>query len=393
MHVHLDPLGGVAGDMFAAALVDARPELVEALAAMVERCGLARYVTVGVEAARSGALAGRRVLVRPAAAAEVHHHRHHREVRALIEGLDLDAAARERALDIFSLLARAEARVHDVEVDRVSFHEVGAWDSIADVVMAAWLIEQFPGATWSCSALPLGAGRVRTEHGPLPVPAPATALLLEGLTVVDDGVPGERVTPTGAAILRHLDPAPSMPARGLRINASGTGCGSRELEGLANVLRALILDEAAPGWDGAQVAVLEFEVDDQTPEDLAVALDKLRAVPSVLDAIQSAVQGKKGRVAAHVRVLVQPGEVERVLERCFVETTTLGVRWNVVARAVLRRESGRREVEGHPVGVKHALRPDAVVTRKAEMDDVAGAGGGHAGRERLRRAAEETGES
>ena len=305
----------------------------------------------------------------------------------------------ERAEAIFALLAEAEAEVHGIAVEDVTFHEVGAWDSIADVVCAAWLIDSLDPAAWSCAPLPLGGGRVRTAHGMLPVPAPATALLLRGLPTFHDGVGGERVTPTGAAILRHLDP--SFEPAGLRgrIARTGHGFGSRRLPGMSNVLRALVLDPASepvprpgPAWREETVAVCSFEVDDQTAEDLAVGLDRLRAADGVLDVVQTPAVGKKGRMAASVRVLARPEARERVIERCFAETATLGVRWQPVRRAVLEREEAVADVAGEPVRIKWARRGTGggEVTVKAEMDDVANADGGRAGREERRRRAEST---
>jgi uncharacterized protein (DUF111 family) len=272
--------------------------------------------------------------------------------------------------------------------DAVTFHEVGAWDSITDVVTAAWLIEAGRPTGWSCDALPLGSGRVESAHGPLPVPAPATALLLEGFPCVQDGVAGERVTPTGAAILRHLAPDFGTPADARTLRRSGIGFGSRTLNGISNVLRVLAFDESPEETAADRVAVCEFELDDQTPEDLGVAIDRLRDEPGVIDILQAPVFGKKGRVGVHVRILANPSALETILEACFVETSTLGVRWQIVRRAVLLREKRTEEVGGVRVHVKRARRPDGTTTDKAAMDDLAGAGGGRAAREMLRRSVE-----
>jgi hypothetical protein len=166
------------------------------------------------------------------------------------------------------------------------------------------------------------------------------------------------------------------------------GFGSRTLNGISNVLRVLAFDER-PGETAAdRVAVCEFELDDQTPEDLGVAIDRLRGEPGVIDVVQAPVIGKKGRVGMHVRVLASPSALETVLEACFVETSTLGVRWQIVRRAVLPREKRTEEVGGVQVHVKTARRPDGTTTDKAAMDDLAGAGGGRAAREMLRRSVE-----
>ena len=328
-----------------------------------------------------------------------HPHRRFADIREWLRESGLARPVTERAGAIFALLADAEAEVHGIVVEDVTFHEVGAWDSIADVVCAAWLIDSLDPAAWSCAPLPLGGGRVRSAHGMLPVPAPATALLLRGLPTFHDGVGGERVTPTGAAILRHLDPSFEPAGLSGRIARTGHGFGSRRLPGMSNVLRALVLDPASepvpgpgPAWREETVAVCSFEVDDQTAEDLAVGLDRLRAADGVLDVVQTPAIGKKGRMAASVRVLARPEARERVIERCFAETATLGVRWQPVRRAALEREEAVADVAGEPVRIKRARRGTGggEVTVKAEMDDVANADGGRAGREGRRRRAEST---
>ncbi len=389
MHLHLDPVGGIAGDMFAAALLDAWPELEPDLQAALERAGFGGIVGVARVPHDDGVLTGSRFAVTPAARERHDHvHRHYADVVRLFREAGMPAGVRARALEVFRLLGEAESRVHGVALEQVTFHEVGAWDSIADVFAAAWLVETVGAGTWSCAPLPLGGGRVSTAHGELAIPTPATTRLLEGMPVHDDGRRGERITPTGAAILRHLDPA-FAPARDpMRLVKSGSGFGTRTLEGMSNVLRVLVLEQDPQGLRRERVAVCAFEVDDQTPEDLAVALDRLRALPEVLDVTQSPVQGKKGRLAAHVQVLARPDAVDAVAAACLDETTTLGVRWQVVERASLARDSRTVEAGGRPVRVKRARRPDGQVTRKAEMADLEAAGGGHTAREGLRRVAE-----
>jgi uncharacterized protein (TIGR00299 family) protein len=389
MHIHLDPVGGIAGDMFAAAVLDAWPRLEEDLAATLARSRLDAIATVAREPGGDGVLTGSRFRVTPAEAERHDHvHRRYRDVVALVGDARLAPPVRARALDVFRLLGEAEAAVHGVALDEVTFHEVGAWDSIADVVSAAWLLEALGPCTWSCGPLPLGRGRVASAHGDLPLPAPATAHLLRGFALHDDGRDGERVTPTGAAILRHLAPNPT-PGSGPRILArTGTGFGTRRLEGMSNVLRLLAFEEAGAGLLRERVAVCAFEVDDQTAEDLAVALERLRAVDGVLDVTQAPVHGKKGRIAARVQLLARPQALDAAVSACLDETTTLGVRWQVVERASLARDEERVATDGGAVAVKSATRPDGSVTRKAQMEDLARAGGGHAARQARRRTAE-----
>lgn len=387
MHIHLDPVGGIAGDMFVAALLDAWPELAAGALGAVRAAGLPESVGLEVRPHRDHALTGSRFRVALPEAGG-HGHTHWLEVRARLEASPLPPGVRRRADSIFSLLAEAEGAVHGVPPEDVVFHEVGAWDSIADVVAAASLIEAIGATSWSVGALPLGSGRVASAHGILPVPAPATVRLLEGLEVHDDGIGGERVTPTGAAIVRHLAPAPALPRAPRRLLRSGTGFGTRELGRLSNVLRVLAFAPAAGERQAGEVAEIAFEVDDQTPEDLAVGLDHLRAVDGVLDVAQLPAFGKRGRLGAQVRVLVRPEALDAAIDACFTETATLGLRWHLAHRATLARRPERWQGGEREVRVQTTRRPSGAATGKAEMADLAAEPGGLAGRERLRRRAE-----
>ncbi|WP_428377894.1 LarC family nickel insertion protein [Lichenicoccus sp.] len=412
MHVHLDAIGGVAGDMFAAAMLDAFPQHAGAVIACVQRsapvsCTLVRH--------DDGILAGARFAVADTTAApddpvhEHHHeHGHHehqhghghvqwRRIRDDLLACGLPPDLARHAVGIFGALAEAEGRVHGVAPDAVAFHEVGAADSIADIVAAASLVAALGDATsWSVSALPLGSGRVRTAHGIMPVPAPATTLLLDGFAVIDDGVAGERITPTGAAILAWLRTTGRLQPRPPgRLGATGIGFGTRRLPGISNCLRALVLHtdgSAEPVTQAAHrlLGVVAFEVDDQSGEDLAAGLDRLRDMPEVHDVVQWATIGKKGRLAVHVQVLAAPDRLDRVVEACFAETTTIGLRTHLVEGRALHRRMRQVRVDGHPVQVKLVDRPGGR-TGKAEADHL-GAAPGHAGRQELRRRAEQAAE-
>lgn len=388
MHIHLDLLGGLSGDMFIGALLDCFPALADTLPGQLERAGFRDMVRLETAAADDGTLTGTKFNVIAAERAHGHDHRHYSDIVNLLDASSLDESSREIAHGIFRILAEAEAGVHGKPVDHIAFHEVGAWDSIADIVCAACLISAVGAESWSVSAIPLGGGQVDTAHGKLPVPAPATARILEDFEFIDDGIAGERVTPTGAAILKQLAPGHSVPAQS-SLRASGYGFGTRRLPGISNVTRALVFDTAVQSaWGSDQVLQLEFDIDDQTPEALAVAIDHLRAEPGVLDVCQSSALGKKGRQLALIRVLARPEVEEALLATCFAETTTLGIRRQRVDRAILeRREVVVREGEtGYRV--KIASRPGGP-TAKAEMDDISGSSGGHHRRDRLRIAIEQ----
>ncbi len=385
-HLHLDPLGGVAGDMFVACLLDALPEHeTEAIAAAERLSGASCQVL-----AHRDVFAGRRFAV---CVVGTPHHDHvaWRDIRGRLADSDLPRTAKAHAIGIFALLAEAEASVHGVEPEAVTFHEVGAADSVADIVAAAWLIAKLEPASWSVGPLPLGAGSVRTAHGLMPVPAPATALLLEGFAFTADGIAGERVTPTGAAILRHLKCAPSPPSSAGRLVCSGSGFGSRKLPGVVNALRVLVFEPAGAATGHRDLAVIAFEVDDQSAEDLACGLDRLRRHDGVHDVVQWPAFGKKGRMATHVQMLARPEALDDVTEACFRETTTIGLRTQIVRGLVLPRRRRDVALDDRSVRVKLVERPGGL-SGKAECDDVLTLEG-HAARARLRRRAEELAEA
>ncbi len=383
---HLDPVGGIAGDMFAAAVLDARPVLADGLRATLAGLELPPSVDFAIDPHRDAALAGVRFKV-TAPEDEGHGHVRLADVRARLKAARIKPIVRKRALAIFTLLAEAEGAVHGMDPAEVTFHEVGAWDATVDIVAAAFLIEALGPARWSCGAIPLGSGRVRCAHGMLPVPAPAVVHLLRGLATHDDGIEGERVTPTGAAILAHLAPDPAPVREPETLVSTGTGFGSRVLPGLSNVLRVLEFAPVTPAAEQERVAVLRFEIDDQTPEDLALGLDRLRAHPGVLDILQWPAYGKKSRLVAAIQVLAEADALDGALAAVFEETTTLGVRWSRVSRSALARDTASHSDALGTVRVKRARRPAGTVTAKAELDDLAGSAG-HAAREERRRSAE-----
>jgi len=386
VHIHLDAVGGIAGDMFVAAIVDTWPDYQDYVADALSRLSLPPGVSAEVVDHDDGTLVGRRYVVSdgPLDSPDPGH-TPLRQIRADLLASELPEAICAHAVGIFEILADAEGRVHGREPDDVVFHEVGAWDSIVDIVSAAALIERCGAVSWSVGPIPMGSGLVDTAHGLLPVPAPATVLLLEGLTVVDDGVGGERVTPTGAAIVRYLGATSGLPRVPLVMGQCGHGFGSKRFDAMSNVLRVLAFDEEEAAR-GDVVGVIRFEVDDQTAEDLAVGLDRLRGHDDVLDVIQSAVFAKKGRIAAQIQVLTRPDAIDNVVAACFEETSTIGVRFAKEGRVVLKRSIESVIVDEHNVRVKVAKRQGGD-TFKAEMADAAGAGGHEA--RRIRRSSAE----
>jgi pyridinium-3,5-bisthiocarboxylic acid mononucleotide nickel chelatase len=427
--VHLDPIGGIAGDMFVAALLDGFPELEGTVRDAIGRLGLGPDGECRLALHNDGTLAGRRFTVglpgmlphryapddsaghagnmhekmRPefsespdgrrdhASPGAGHHHTHRswRDIRRLLQDAALPDAVKQHAVSIFQLLAQAEARVHGVAEEDVTFHEIGAVDTICDIVAASALIASVH-ADWSVAPLPLGHGRVLSEHGPLPVPAPAAVLLLQGFETIQDGFPGERVTPTGAAIVRYLCHRQVMPSVPRVLERSGIGFGTRTIEGLSNCVRVLVSRErvqSASGLKHRELTVIEFDVDDQSQEELSVGLDRIRALDGIHDVVQFAGIGKKGRSFAHIRILAAPATLEQAIEACFAETTTIGLRYYTVNGKALARSMDSVEVDGRRIRVKSVERLSGQWTAKAEMEDVASEGN-QAERTRLRRLAE-----
>lgn len=403
-HVHIEPVGGIAGDMFVSAMLDAFPDSVESCLKDLQQAGVLQHVDVQLEAGISKGLAVKRFNVshltdKPKRTGN------YRDIRDWLEKGGLQQSVKQRALSILHSLADAEGYVHGVDIEQVHFHEVADWDSIADIVAAASVIERNHIHSWSCAALPLGSGLVNTEHGLLPVPAPATAYLLQGMDVWDDGEPGERVTPTGAAIVRHLMsneqgtlyPDSARPSGFLR--SAGSGAGQRELQQRPNIVRCVVIDVSSSAKDDFALVIdksnqheaasdsyvdyvfeLKFDIDDMTAEELAISLDYIRAYDGVIDVSHCVGVGKKGRSIFKVAVLCNPAVERPVCDLCFQETTTLGMRTNRIARRVLTRTMHRVADGLGAAQIKVARRPalddgPSGNTAKVESDDLAGVSG------------------
>lgn len=381
MHIHIDPLGGLAGDMFVAALADAFPHLRDEATSFLSAQDYPAALHVSFAAHDDGVLTGQRLAIdAPAYGAA-----NYGALDLQLARASADESVRSLARRGLLLLGEAEAAVHGVPLARVHFHEIAGWDTLVDLLLAAFFAVRSGATSWSVAPLPLGRGRVHTQHGLLPVPAPATAAILEGYPFVDDGIGGERVTPTGAAILAALVPAFDVPPG--RLVTTGHGFGTRRLEGISNCTRVLAFStDQASIVD--TVAVLEFEVDDQSAEDLALGVARIREDADVIDIVTWPVFAKKGRIATHVQVLSRAPAARRVTDLCFTETTTLGVRHGITARMTLPRATSTVQVGGRDVRVKTSTRPDGSTQVKPEMDDLSQVGDREA-RERVRRAAHE----
>ncbi len=354
--------------MFAAAILDAHPDLWPACQKAINSLGLDNQITVRIDTSGDTNYKGSRfhVDLPPSKIKSSHKHVSWLSIRRNLEGSGLDDTVREIAINIFSILADAEAAVHDISLEDVAFHEVGAADSIIDIVIAAVLIEALSPCQWYVSALPQGRGQVKSQHGYLPLPAPATLRILEGFLLFDDGENGERITPTGAAILKHLNPNQNADGVLRPLLNAGMGFGKNQLKHRANVLRATFYGELAPSRTHDNIDVLRCEIDDQSAEDLAIAIDHLREIEGVLDICQWPVFAKKNRIATALQVLAEPSCTKNIINEILNETQTLGVRQSSQTRKVLLRQ----ETKVGDIRVKLAARPSGV-TAKADIDDVA----------------------
>ncbi|MGA2886832.1 MAG: nickel pincer cofactor biosynthesis protein LarC [Terracidiphilus sp.] len=390
---YLECFSGISGDMLLGTLVDAGVPF-----ACLEETAAALGVGARLEMRKvsRGGLAATKVDVitpdapaieqehthhdHPAHTHEVHahkerpHHTHtaHRSLSAILEiigSAPLAATIKQRAIRAFQLLGEAEAAIHSVPVEEIHFHEVGAVDTIVDIVCVAAGAEALGVDRWLSSSLNVGSGTVVCQHGTLPVPAPATLALLGDAPVYAAGEPMERVTPTGAALLRMLDVryAPLPPMRVLK---TGYGAGGRETQGQPNLLRLLVGEEEAVETAASEpIAVIETVIDDCNPQLLSYVSELLLA-SGAWDVYRVAVQMKKGRTGVQMTVLCRPDLVPALRDLLFRETTTIGLRWRLENKAALAREFVEVETSWGNVRIKIARWPSGEIANAApEFED------------------------
>jgi uncharacterized protein (TIGR00299 family) protein len=290
-------------------------------------------------------------------------------ILGIIRSAPLSESVKTRATRAFQLLGEAEAGIHSIPIESVHFHEVGAVDTIVDIVCAAAGCEALGVDRWLASRLNVGSGTVVCQHGTLPVPAPATLALLADAPIYAAGPPMERVTPTGAAVLRMLEvcyePLPPM-----RVKASGYGAGGRDTPGEPNLLRLLIGEsDSAPGAEPVSIAIIETVIDDSSPQLLGYVSELLLAA-GAWDVYRAAVQMKKGRTGVHLTVLCRPDLVASLRDLIFRETTTIGLRWRIENKVALSREFTRVETPWGEVQIKIARWPSGQIANASpEYED------------------------
>ncbi len=376
MHCHIDCYSGVSGDMLLGAVVDAGVSLAE-LEGPLGSLGVAGW-TLRKGRKRDPRVGGTKVDV-VLGRGHDEHHRGLGDILTILKGADdLPDVVRARADEVFRVLAEAESQVHGVPIDEIHFHEVGAVDAIVDVAgvcLGFWLLGI---DSLSCAPLPLGSGTVKCAHGTLPVPAPATALLLRGLpTVPGEGKhpTGELVTPTGAALVRVLCDSFGAPPP-MTLDRIAWGLGGRDRGPIPNAVRLLL--GTRKDAEAQEVDVLTATVDDMDARLFGPLTERLRS-DGALDVTLRPVYGKKGRPAIEVVALSPPDrEVRQRLEaRVFGESTTLGLRWRRERRTTLERRFVTVETAFGPVAVKQGLRDGVVITSQPEFDSCLAAADAH----------------
>ncbi len=357
-----DLIGGVSGDMFVAALLD----LGLPLAAL--KAELKKIPTLKFD------LKASRKTVQSIRARQFHvvcpkrePPRAWREIRRMLRHSRLSSAVKETGIEIFRRLAEAEAKVHGVAVDRVHFHEVGATDSIVDIMAAAVGCHHLNIRAFHFSRVPLGRGFTRGGHGSLPVPGPATLELLKDFPVEWTQLEGETVTPTGAAILATLGKSfgaePSMT-----IEKIGYGTGAKEWPDRPNLFR-IVLGKDNAGWRNEEMVVLETNIDDMNPQFYDHVMDRLFAA-GARDAFLAPIQMKKNRPATLLTVICEASFRAAIAKIILQETSTLGVRYYPVRRTVLRRELRKVRTRFGEVTVKRVEQPDGTIRATPEYDDL-----------------------
>jgi uncharacterized protein (TIGR00299 family) protein len=358
----LDAYSGISGDMTLGALlaVGLDPDFIRGLPARLGLEGIG--VTIGpvMRAGISCVKVDFEIPSQP-------HGRHLKHIRAIVEKSDAPATVKARVDAVFVALTTVEAEIHGTTVEKVHLHEVGAVDSILDVIGSVWGFELLGVEQVYCGPLSVGDGTVHAAHGEMPVPAPATLKLLEGLPVRPGPAgSGELVTPTGAALVRVL--ASGGPPAVFTPTKSGYGAGTKDFPKRANALR-LTLATTDRGSGADLLVELVADIDDMSAEYLAAVADALRE-EGALDVVVTPTVMKRGRPGMRIEVLCRPEGAAGYEARLFRETTTIGVRRRTVHRTALERTVETVEVFGHSVSVKVAVLPDGTRRAKPEFLDV-----------------------
>lgn len=358
---YIDGVAGIAGDMFVGALLDAGAPF-EALCAEITKLQIDGIDIHAEPVVKKGISATNFTVTKTSD----HSHRSLSRIREIITASALSDGVKQRSLAVFQRIGEAEADVHAKDVEKIHFHEVGAWDSIVDIVGAAIALELLGIDRLFFAPLNLGSGQVKAAHGVMPVPAPATALLARGLPTYANGPAKELTTPTGAGIAATLA-AGFGPMPAMTITALGYGAGDRDLDDRANVVR-VVLGEPTTAPEATLIHVIEANLDDMTPEAAGYALERLLD-EGALDVTLAPLQMKKNRPGFQLAVLAKPQDSERLTQALFAETTTLGVRTYSAERRILEREIVEVGTPYGRVRVKAAKNSGQIRNAAPEYDD------------------------
>jgi|HubBroStandDraft_1064217.scaffolds.fasta_scaffold02845_4 uncharacterized protein (TIGR00299 family) protein len=358
---YLDAFSGLSGDMIVGAILDCGANFDEFERA-IKLMPIAGYRL----STRRKVVSGISALKFDVAVTEAQPERHFGEIRALIDSSQLSATIKQRATSIFEVLANAEAKIHNTTPDRVHFHEVGAVDSIIDIVGTAWGLEHLGVSDVIVSALPMGNGFARSQHGVIPVPAPATAELLSGFPLkIGDGA-HEMVTPTGAAVVRALARPAEIPLA-FEVEKIGYGAGTRELEDRPNVLRLMLGNERA-AFGSDEMVEISANIDDLSPQIYDYVMQRLFDA-GARDVTLTPTMMKKGRPAVTLGVIAEAASRDAIAEIIFAETSTIGLRFHAVARLKLHRELQEVETRWGKIRVKTSGANGVARTISPEYDD------------------------
>ncbi|HTG00356.1 MAG TPA: nickel pincer cofactor biosynthesis protein LarC [Nitrospirota bacterium] len=359
---YFDCFSGISGDMILGALVDAGVS-VDALLTELAKLNLRGYDISSERVLRAG-IAATKVHVR--LDHDQHEARHLSDITTIINTSPLSARVREKSIAVFNRLAEAEANVHGTTPEKIHFHEVGAVDAIVDIVGSVIGLELLGITHLMTSAINTGSGFVKTEHGLLPVPAPATVELLKGIPLYQSSVEFELATPTGAALASTLASS-SGPLPHLKIHAVAYGAGGREIPGRPNVLR-LMIGEPIPSFDEDASVVIETNIDDMNPQVYGHLMEKLMA-RGAQDVYLTPIIMKKGRPAVLLSVLAEHATVDALLAVLFRETTSIGVRLRETGRKKLPREIVPVETAYGSARVKVSRQGEEILTITPEYED------------------------
>lgn len=364
---YFDCFNGAGGDMIVASLIDAGADP-QALKDQLSSLKVEGY-TLAIERVNKQGFAATKFLV-DLDRTTPQPHRHLKDILSILEKSTLEGSIRDRAAQIFTRLAQAEAKVHGTDINKVHFHEVGAVDAIVDVVGALIALDLLNVDRVVCSPLPVGSGIVHCDHGAMPIPAPATAELLIGVPLAKTDETGELVTPTAAAVLTTLaESFDSIPA--MTVQSLGYGAGTRDGKHRPNLLRVLIGQESAQSSTDSdlsdEITILETNLDDTTPEIVGYCMDKLLSA-GALDVYTVPIQMKKSRPGVVLTILCESGKLAALERIVFAETTTLGIRKTRAMRTKLLRRIESVSTPYGDIRIKIGER-EGVQTASPEFDD------------------------